>query len=55
LHSEGNGGANENVEGLLVDLLAFVRIDGAPGVAFQARVEEARRVFQRRHIDSSAG
>jgi hypothetical protein len=36
-----NGGANESLESLLVDLVAFVKVDRAPGVAFQARVEQA--------------
>ena len=44
---QGYGGANEGLEGLVVDLVALVDIDGAPGIAFQAGVEQARRVFQR--------
>ena len=45
-----NSGANERLERLRVDLVALVEIDRAPGVAFQARVEQARRVCQRRAL-----
>src|SRR3974390_728345 len=44
---QGHGGANERLKRLLIDLVALMEIDGAPGVAFEARVEEARRVRQR--------
>ena len=44
---QGHGGANESLQRLLVDLVAFVEVDGAPGVAFEAGVEEARRILQR--------
>src|SRR5438132_5951660 len=47
---QGNGGANQSLESLLVNLVAFVKIDGAPRVAFKARVEQARRIFQRRAL-----
>jgi DNA-binding MarR family transcriptional regulator len=47
---QGNGGTNESSESLLVNLVAFVEIDGAPDIAFQARVEQARRVFERRAL-----
>src|SRR5262249_20345774 len=47
---QGNGGANQSLESLRVNLVAFVKIDGAPGVAFQDRVEKARRVIQRRAL-----
>src|SRR5215212_1846015 len=42
--------ANEGHQRLLVDLLAFPNVDRAPGVAFQARVEEAVRVLERRAL-----
>ena len=42
-----HGGANERLQRLFIDLVALMEIDGAPGVAFEAGVEEARRVLQR--------
>ncbi len=42
-----HGGANERLERLLVDLVALADIDGAPHVAFEAGVEQPRRVLQR--------
>jgi hypothetical protein len=36
-----HGGANERLQRLCIDLVALVEIDGAPGVAFEAGVEEA--------------
>jgi len=42
-----HGSANERLERLFIDLVALVEIDGASGVAFEAGVEEARRVRQR--------
>src|ERR1700687_3855197 len=47
---QSTDGAKESLESLLVNLVAFVKIDGTPSVAFQARVEQARRVFQRRAL-----
>src|ERR1700690_1685456 len=35
------GGANERLQRLFIDLVALVEIDGTPGVAFEAGVEEA--------------
>src|SRR5688572_31493125 len=42
-----HGGANERLQRLFIDLVALVEIDGTPGVAFEAGVEEAGRVLQR--------
>src|SRR5262249_29603205 len=39
---QGHGGANERRQRLFIDLVALVGIDGTPGVAFEAGVEEAR-------------
>ena len=36
-----NGGANERHEGLFIDLLALLEVDGTPDVALEAGVEEA--------------
>lgn len=36
-----HGGANERLQRLLIDLVALAEIDGTPGVAFEAGVEEA--------------
>ena len=44
---QGNGGTYERLQGLLIDTLALVEVDCTPGVAFEAGVEEAGRVFQR--------
>src|SRR5262249_8491025 len=38
--------ANQTLQCLLVDLLALVEVDGPSGGALEARVEEARRVFE---------
>src|SRR3954453_20475968 len=43
---QGHGGPNERLQGLLVQLVALVEIDRAPGVALEAGVEEAGRVRQ---------
>src|ERR1700681_2416616 len=42
-----HGGANERLQRLFINLVALMDIDGAPGVAFEAGVEEACRVLQR--------
>src|SRR5437773_5330304 len=42
-----HGGANERLQRLCINLVALMEIDGTPGVAFEAGVEEARRVLQR--------
>src|SRR3977135_1959726 len=42
-----HGGANERLQRLFINLVALMEIDGTPGVAFAAGVEEARRVLQR--------
>src|SRR3984885_13228459 len=42
-----HGGVNERLQRLFINPVAFMEIDGAPGVAFETGVEEARRVFQR--------
>ena len=36
-----HGGANKSLQRLLVNLLALVKVDGTPGVAIEAGVEEA--------------
>src|SRR6185369_8058921 len=47
LEIEGRGGADEVLQGRLVDLVAFTEVDGAPGVPLEARVEQPGRVVQR--------
>src|SRR3954468_16927796 len=47
---ERDGGADEVLQRVLVDLLALVEVDGPPGVAVEAGVEEARRILQRRPL-----
>jgi hypothetical protein len=42
-----HGGANERLQRLFIDLVALMEIDGTPGVAFEAGVEEAARVLER--------
>src|SRR4051812_11118158 len=42
-----HGRADKGLERLLIDLVAFVEIDGAPHIAVEAGVEEARRVCKR--------
>src|SRR5262249_46596269 len=42
-----DGGANERLQGLFINLVALMDIDGTPGVAFEAGIEQACRVFQR--------
>src|SRR2546426_8501673 len=42
-----HGGANERLERLFINLVALMEIDGTPGVAFEAGVEEAGRVRKR--------
>src|SRR4051794_34089746 len=44
---QGDGGADQGLERLLVDLLALVEVDGAPRVALEAGIEEAGRILQR--------
>src|SRR5262245_36869716 len=39
--------ADEVPQGCLIDLVAFVDVDGAPDVSFEARVEQTRRVLER--------
>jgi hypothetical protein len=46
-------GAYERLEGFLVDLVALVQIDGAPGVAFEAGIEQPRRVLERSALGES--
>src|SRR5439155_17168723 len=45
-----DGGLDECLERARVDLLALVEVDGAPGVALETGVEEARGVLQRRAL-----
>src|SRR3979490_3508419 len=42
-----HGGANECLQRLLINLVALMEIDGTPGVAVEAGVEEARGILQR--------
>src|SRR6185312_13935950 len=44
-------GADERFECLFVDLVALMQIDRAPGVAFEARVEETGRVLERGSLE----
>jgi hypothetical protein len=39
--------ANERLQRLFIDPVALMEIDGTPGVALEAGVEEARGVLQR--------
>jgi hypothetical protein len=41
-------GTNESLQRLLVQLVAFVNVDGPPDVALQTGIEEPCRVLQRR-------
>src|SRR5262249_20984518 len=45
-HVQPRGRANESLQCRLVDLLALVEVDGTPGVAIEARVEEACWVLE---------
>ena len=38
---QGHRGPNESLQSLLVQLVAFVEVDGAPDVAFETGIEEA--------------
>src|SRR5882724_7763158 len=42
-----HGGADERLERPFIDLDALMEVDGAPGGAFEAGVEEAGRVLER--------
>src|SRR6185436_7184516 len=44
-------GADQRLEGLLIDLLPLMEIDRPPGVAFEAGVEESCRVLERRALE----
>src|SRR5580704_18139606 len=44
---QGHGGPNESLQSRLVQLVAFVEVDGAPDLAFETGIEEARRVLHR--------
>ena len=50
LEVERDGGADEGLQSGLIHLLAFVDVDGAADVAFEAGVEEAGGVRQRRAL-----
>src|SRR5258705_8316869 len=41
------GGANERLQRLFINLVALMEIDGTPGVAFEAGVEEPCWVLER--------
>ena len=43
---EFKGRPDQRPERVLVDRVALVEVDGAPGVAIEARVEETCRVLQ---------
>src|SRR5262249_23877116 len=47
---QSHGGPNEGLQRLLVYLLALVQVDGAPRVALETGVEEARGILQRRSL-----
>src|ERR1043166_1770122 len=47
---QGDGGANQRLQGALVYLVAFVEIDGPARVPVKAGIEEARRILQRRSL-----
>src|SRR5438132_8220184 len=58
LEVERHRSADEILQGRLVDLVAFVDVDGASDVPVEAGVEETRRVLQRsslvkRHLDDA--
>src|SRR5690348_3093440 len=42
-----HGGANKSLERFLVEFLALMQVDGAPGVAIEAGVEQPHRIVQR--------
>src|ERR1700685_3077566 len=50
LEIERHGGADEILQSRLVDLVAFVDVDGAPDIALEARVEKRPRILQRRAL-----
>jgi hypothetical protein len=39
-HVQGNGGANESLQGLLVNAVALAKIDGTSDITLEAGVEE---------------
>jgi len=43
---QGHGGSNERLQRRRFQFLAFVEVDGAPDVAFEAGIEEGGRVPQ---------
>src|SRR5262245_8999140 len=47
LEIERHCSADEILQGFLIDLVAFVDVDGAPDIPIEAGVEETRRVLQR--------
>src|SRR6187431_1121263 len=47
---ELHSGANELLEGLLIDLVTFMEIDGTSGIAFETGIEKTRRIFQCRSL-----
>src|SRR5438105_2618233 len=38
---QGGGGADQGLEGILIQFIALMQIDRAPGVAFKAGVEQS--------------
>src|ERR1700722_16586403 len=43
---QGDSGPDQSLERLFIDLLAFVEVDGTPGVPVETGVEEAGRILQ---------
>src|SRR5215468_827498 len=48
LEIERHGSADEILQGRLINLVAFMDVDGAPDIPVEAGVEETGRVLQRR-------
>src|ERR1039457_3872835 len=44
---QGHGGANQSFQSLLVHLVAFAEVDGAPQIALETGIEEACGVIQK--------
>src|SRR5437588_4207106 len=53
LEIERHCGADEILQRRLIDLVAFVDVDGAPDIPLEAGVEQTRRVFQRSSLGKS--
>ena len=44
---QGCGGSDEGLEGLLIDLVSLIQVNGASRVAFEAGVEETSWILER--------